>query len=88
MSVLCKAGDFGKLRQICNRGYSRVNMFSKTLPKAYVHIKDIKRQRIGILFFSKQLFSHIIYNVSYHFPIWKNNKGSKFSESFECAPFF
>ena len=59
MSVLCKAGDFGKLRQICNRGYLRVNMFLKTLLKAYVHIKDIKRQRIGILFFSKQLFSHI-----------------------------
>ena len=88
MSVLCKAGDFGKLRQICNRGYSRVNMFLKTLLKAYVHIKDIKRQRIGILFFSKQLFSHIIYNVSHHFPIWKNNKGNKFSESFEWAPFF
>ena len=87
MSVLCKAGDFGKLRQICNRGYSRVNMFSKTLPKAYVHIKDIKRQRIGILFFFKTIIQSYKY-VSYHFPIWKNNKGKKFSLSFECAPFF
>ena len=59
MSVLCKAGDLGKLRQIWNSGHSKVNMFLKTLLKAYVHIKDIKRQRIGILFFSKQLFNHI-----------------------------
>ena len=58
MSVLCKAGDLGKLRQICNSGYSRVNMFLKTLLKAYVHIKDIKRQCIG-LFFSKKLFNHM-----------------------------
>ena len=58
-SVLCKAGDLGKLRQICNRGHSKVNMFLKTLLKAYVHIKDIKRQCIGILFFPKKLFNHM-----------------------------
>ena len=59
MSVLCKAGDLGKLRQICNSGHSRVNMFLKTLLKAYVHKKDIKRQCIGIFFFPKKLFNHM-----------------------------
>ena len=59
MSVLCKAGDLGKLRQIWNSGHSKVNMFLKTLLKAYVHIKDIKRQCIGILFFPKELFNHM-----------------------------
>ena len=54
MSVLCKPGDLGKLRQICNSRHSRVNMFLKTLLKTYAHILDIKRQCIGILFFFKK----------------------------------
>ena len=37
VSVLCKAGDLGKLRQICNCGHLRVKMFLQTLLKAYVH---------------------------------------------------
>ena len=36
-----------------------LHMFLKTLLKAYVHKKDIKRQCIGIFFFSKKLFNHM-----------------------------
>ena len=63
MSVLCKAGDLVKLRQICNSGHWRVNMFLKTLPKAYVHIKNIKRQCIGILFLFKKIDSIMKLNM-------------------------
>ena len=79
MSVLCKTGELGKLRQICNSRHSRVNMFLKTLLKAYVLIKDTKRQCICILFFFSKKLNHETGYVSYHFPIWKNNKGKKFS---------
>ena len=78
MSVICKAGDLGKLKQICNSGHSRVNMFIKTLLKGYVH-KGHKKTVYWHSFFSKKLFSHEIEYVSYHFPVWKNNKGKKFS---------
>ena len=57
ISVLWKAGDLGKLRQICNNRHSRINMFLKTLVKAYVHILGIKRQYIGILILSQKNYS-------------------------------
>ena len=82
MSVICKAGDLGKLRWRCNSGHSRVDMFFQTLLKAYIHIKYIKRQCIGILFFVKKTYSIMKLNmtiVSYQFIIWKNNKGKKLS---------
>ena len=79
MSVLCKTGELGKLRQIFNSRHSRVNMFLKTLLKAYVLIKDIKLQFTFILFFfKKKKKNHETGYVSYHFPIWKNNKVKNF----------
>ena len=79
VSVLCKAGDIGKLRQICNSRHSSVNMFLKTLLKAYVHKGHKKTVHWHSLFFSKKIFNHETEYVSYHFPIWKTSKGKKFS---------
>ena len=56
-NVLCKSGDLGKLRQICNSRHSKVNIFLKALLKAYVHILDKKPQCIGILFFFQKNYS-------------------------------
>ena len=53
MSVICKAGDLGKLKQICNSGHSRVNMFIKTLLKGYVHKGHKKTVYWHSFFFQK-----------------------------------
>ena len=58
MSVLCKAGNLGKLmQQICNSGHSRVNMFLKTLLKIYVHKGHKKTVYWHSLFFFQKNYS-------------------------------
>ena len=89
MSVLCKARDLGKLRQIYNSGHSWVNMFLKTWLKTYVHILYIKRQYIGFLFFfQEKLFNHGAEYASYHFPLWKATKVKKFLNPSSVHHFF
>ena len=61
MSVLYKAGDLVKLRQICNCSHSRVNMFIKTLLTKALRTINNKRHICTYVGHKKVLYWHSLF---------------------------